>query len=109
VITGRSRTERGRLVTVLAQWMGQGHPAAGPGRRDGVVWYPGRGGAAYRQAPRNVLIERADGTRAVRPFRGLRKIRGGGGTFWPSGTGTAGRATLYATRCNLPGALSSRL
>jgi hypothetical protein len=25
-------------------------------------------------APRNVLIERADGSRVVRPFRGLRKL-----------------------------------
>jgi hypothetical protein len=29
-------------------------------------WGPGGG-------PRNVLIERADGTRVVRPFRGLRR------------------------------------
>jgi acetyl esterase len=38
--------ERGKSVTVLARWNGKG--------------------------PRNVLIEREDGSRVVRPFRGLR-------------------------------------
>lgn len=47
-IVGRTYLERGRPVVVLVQW--------GPG-----------GG------PRNVLIERADGARVVRPFRGLRR------------------------------------
>lgn len=46
---GRAYLEKGRPVTVL------------------VRWRPGAGG------PRNVLILRADGTVAVRPFRGLRK------------------------------------
>lgn len=45
---GRTYLERGRPVVVLTRW--------GPG-----------GG------PRNVLIEREDGERVVRPFRGLRK------------------------------------
>jgi hypothetical protein len=45
---GRRYLERGKPVTCLVRW--------GPG-----------GG------PRNVLIERADGTRVVRPFRGLRR------------------------------------
>jgi hypothetical protein len=31
-----------------------------------IAWWVGRG-------PRNVLIRRADGTRTVRPFRGLRR------------------------------------
>jgi acetyl esterase len=31
-----------------------------------ITWWAGRG-------PRNVLIRRADGTRTVRPFRGLRR------------------------------------
>jgi hypothetical protein len=31
-----------------------------------ITWWAGRG-------PRNVLIERGDGTRVVRPFRGLRR------------------------------------
>ncbi len=41
--------EHGKPVTILARW--------GPG-----------GG------PRTVAIERADGSRAVRPFRGLRRL-----------------------------------
>jgi hypothetical protein len=49
-IVGRTYLERGKPVTVLIQW--------GPG-----------GG------PRNVLIERGDGSRTVRPFRGLRRPR----------------------------------
>jgi hypothetical protein len=47
-LAGRRYLERGQPVTVITSW--------GPG-----------GG------PRNVMIERADGRRVVRPFRGLRK------------------------------------
>ena len=47
---GRTYAERGSLVTVERGWRGRG-------------------------APRNVLILRADGTRVVRPFRGLRVPR----------------------------------
>ena len=47
---GRRYLEKGRPVTVLKKW--------GPG-----------GG------PRNVLIEREDGTKVVRPFRGLRRSK----------------------------------
>ena len=32
----------------------------------------------WASGPRNVLIERADGTRVVRPFRGLRRPRAPG-------------------------------
>jgi acetyl esterase len=46
-VIGRLYLERGAPVTVLARWAGRG--------------------------PRNVLVERADGTRVVRPFRGLRR------------------------------------
>ena len=46
-ITGRTYLERGKPVAVLEQWAGKG--------------------------PRNVLIQRGDGTRVVRPFRGLRR------------------------------------
>jgi hypothetical protein len=49
-IVGRTYLERGDPVVVLIQW--------------------GRGGG-----PRNVLIERQNGTKVVRPFRGLRKPR----------------------------------
>lgn len=45
---GHTYLERGHPVTLLIRW--------GPG-----------GG------PRNVLIQRADGTTVVRPFRGLRR------------------------------------
>lgn len=45
---GRVYLERGRRVVVVARW--------------------GAGGG-----PRNVLVEREDGTRVVRPFRGLRR------------------------------------
>ena len=48
-MVGRTYLERGQPVTVLTRWR------------------PGSGG------PRNVLIQRADGTRTVRPFRGLRR------------------------------------
>jgi hypothetical protein len=47
-MVGRTYLERGRPVVVLARWSGKG--------------------------PRNVLIRRADGSRVVRPFRGLRKV-----------------------------------
>ena len=50
LIPGAVYLEHGKPVTILARW--------GPG-----------GG------PRNVAIERADGSRVVRPFRGLRKPR----------------------------------
>lgn len=46
---GRTYLERGQPVVVVTRW--------------------GKGGG-----PRNVLIERADGERVVRPFRGLRKL-----------------------------------
>jgi hypothetical protein len=45
---GRVYLERGRPVTVVVRWSGGG--------------------------PRNVLVERKDGTRVIRPFRGLRRV-----------------------------------
>jgi acetyl esterase len=48
-VIGTTYLEKGRPVVVL------------------VRWRPGAGG------PRNVLVRRADGTYAVRPFRGLRR------------------------------------
>jgi acetyl esterase len=46
---GRTYLERGALVVVVARWLGRG--------------------------PRNVLIQRSDGSLVVRPFRGLRLPR----------------------------------
>jgi acetyl esterase len=46
-VIGATYLERGRPVVVLVRWAGSG--------------------------PRNVLVERANGVRVVRPFRGLRK------------------------------------
>jgi hypothetical protein len=47
-ITGKTYLESGLPVVVLVRWSGRG--------------------------PRNVLIRRADGTKVVRSFRGLRRI-----------------------------------
>jgi hypothetical protein len=62
---GRIYLEHGQRVTVLARW------AASPGRGAEPAWLTWH--RPPRLAPRNVLIERADGRRAVRPFRGLRR------------------------------------
>lgn len=50
-MVGRTYLLRGEPVTVLARWAGHG-------------------------CPRNVLLERSDGSKTVRPFRGLRKMAG---------------------------------
>lgn len=65
VVIGRVYLERGEPVTVLARWAA---PVAATAP-DWIKWH-----RSPRSAPRNVLIERADKSRAVRPFRGLRKI-----------------------------------
>ena len=62
-IVGGVYLERGRPVTVLVGWRQQRMTE----RLD-----PGLLRLSLR-TPRNVLIEREDGTRVVRPFRGLRK------------------------------------
>ena len=46
-MVGRTYLLRGEPVVVICRWRGQG--------------------------PRNVLLERGDGSRLVRPFRGLRR------------------------------------
>jgi hypothetical protein len=51
-LAGRVYLERDRPVTILSQW--------------------GEGGG-----PRNVLIQRAGGSKVVRPFRGLRRPKSG--------------------------------
>lgn len=65
-IVGRTYLERGEPVRVLTQWrqIPKVERLDLPGLELGAV------------TPRNVLIERADGTRVVRPFRGLRKVAG---------------------------------
>lgn len=65
---GRTYLEAGAPVRVLIRWGKTSARTAAPiGKLDGSGW--GR-----RRAPHNVLIERRDGSRVVRPFRGLRKI-----------------------------------
>lgn len=69
---GRTYLERGRPVTLLQRW----GPAIREGERTGprVLGTPsGLAIPTHGTGPRNVLIERADGTRVVRPFRGLRR------------------------------------
>jgi hypothetical protein len=63
-IVGRVYLERGELVTVLTAW--KQIPKAERLDLPGLE-------ALKTATPRNVLIRRADGTRVVRPFRGLRK------------------------------------
>lgn len=80
-MVGRVYLERGQKVTVRARWVTQ--PAGPPV----VQWHrliteedaPPRlvelqPGQKAKGAPRNVLIERADGTLVVRSARGLRRI-----------------------------------
>ena len=65
---GHMYLEAGSPVRVLIRW---GRTAAGPSAPIGPLsdcsW-------SRRRAPHNVLIERRDGSRVVRPFRGLRKL-----------------------------------
>lgn len=72
MIVGATYLERGAPVTVLVQWSHRGPlPHLMP-----WMWAWGdrtEDGRLRTAGPRNVLIERADGTRVVRPFRGLRK------------------------------------
>jgi hypothetical protein len=62
-VTGPSYMERGKPVAVLIRWEAR-RPAAAT-----VIWHR----PLRRNAPRNVLIECADGSLVVRPFRGLRR------------------------------------
>jgi hypothetical protein len=63
-IVGRTYLERGKPVKVLVGWRQV--------RKAELPVVPGL--ALKPWTPRNVLIERADGSRVVRPFRGLRKV-----------------------------------
>ncbi|MCJ2022120.1 hypothetical protein MKK84_32760 [Methylobacterium sp. E-065] len=65
---GRTYLEKGAPVRILIRWGKTGAGLAAPiGKLDGSAW-------GLRRAPHNVLIEREDGSRVVRPFRGLRKL-----------------------------------
>lgn len=69
-MTGRVYLERGRRVTVVTPYCARRVPELA-GDWLHFQW-PGRRPAA---GPRNVAIRRADGTSAVRPFRGLTRLR----------------------------------
>jgi hypothetical protein len=62
-VVGQTYIERGEPVKVLVRWVTR------PAAPAAVTWHrpPRRGG------PRTVLIERADGSLVIRPFRGLRR------------------------------------
>lgn len=74
-IVGRTYLEKGQPVKVLVQWR---KPPPGMFCAVHFSWLCGMGQGECRpgrkSGPRNVLIERADGTRTVRPFRGLRRV-----------------------------------
>jgi acetyl esterase len=64
---GQTYLERGQPVAVLIRWDTRRPSGAS------VIWHrPPR-----RNGPRNVLIERGDGSLVVRPFRGLRRPAAG--------------------------------
>ena len=76
---GRTYLERGRPVTVLTavpftRWREDSTVIWCAPRGHGIKGCPFAGLAKYKGAPRNVLIKRADGSGAVRPFRGLRRV-----------------------------------
>ncbi|MHB2205014.1 hypothetical protein [Methylobacterium sp. CM6257] len=65
---GRTYLEAGSPVRILIRWGKTGAGSTAPiSKLDGFAW-------GQRRAPHNVLIERQDGTRVVRPLRDLRKL-----------------------------------
>jgi len=64
-MTGSVYVQRGQPVTVLARWRAPGAAVVA----GWLIWH-----GPPHAAPRNVVIERTDGSLAVRPFRGLRKV-----------------------------------
>jgi hypothetical protein len=66
-VIGCTYLERGRPVVVLCGWKN--------GKGDQELDRRYRTEQRSRFGPRNVLIEREDGTKIVRPFRGLRRPR----------------------------------
>lgn len=70
-VTGRTYLERGRPVKVLVRW-GDIKGAADDEVNVGTIELHVR---SKPFGPKNVLIEREDGTRVIRPFRGLRTVK----------------------------------
>lgn len=72
MIVGRTYYERGKPVKVLAQWRHRGNIDMG---RTDFQFVLADLSPKTASGPRNVLIQREDGSLVVRPFRGLRKER----------------------------------
>jgi hypothetical protein len=70
-ITGRTYLENGTPVRVLVRWSSE---RAAPWSGIPVVLPRADGKPHVHRGPHNVLIEREDGSRVVRSFRGLRRI-----------------------------------
>ena len=68
MIAGSVYLERGQRVTVVAAWRAPSKACPPAPCPSWLIWHRPPAGA-----PRNVLIEHADGTSLVRPFRGLRR------------------------------------
>lgn len=68
MITGTEYLLRGRVVTVTRQWNGKSNPDL-PRLRERLPLV-----RTGRTAPRTVMVQFPDGTRQVRPFRGLRAL-----------------------------------
>ena len=73
-IVGRTYSERGEPVVIVAQWHGMKLPPIELAEGEAVLVTLKVVKRRPWIAPRNVLIRRADGTLVVRPFRGLRRI-----------------------------------
>lgn len=80
-IAGRVYLEDGQPVTVLVAWASVSKARPVMPAPSWLIWHRPPPNSKIRRkvlippqhSPRNVLIQRADGTRVVRPFRGLRK------------------------------------
>lgn len=71
-MTGRCYHLAGETVTVTAAFALPSKRRPLPAAPSWLVWHrPAKGG------PRNVTITRPDGSRTVRPFRGLRRLTEG--------------------------------
>ena len=71
-VTGWTYLEDGLPVVVLARWSGERAPPWGD---IPFVMHPRTDSRPLaRSGPHNVLIERADGSRMVRSFHGLRRV-----------------------------------